>query len=408
MNKNRLFIIFVIVFVDMLGFSLILPLLPFYAGTFGASDLLIGLLVASYAAAQFIGAPLMGRLSDRFGRRPILLLSITGTFAGFLLLGFARSLWVMFASRMLDGLTGGNISVAQAYISDVSDEKDRAKSFGMIGAAFGLGFIIGPAVGGTLSALGGYALPAFLAAAMAFINLALVTFWLPESLSPARMAAIAAHPRPAFSLKTLQLALNKPRVGPLLHTRFFFGLAFATFQTIFSQYAQRLGLSAQSTGYILAYVGVLSVFMQGFAIGRLAKRYREASLILAGAVIMAIALLGWALTRNVWILLVVLAPAALSGGLLNTMLTSALSKSVYPEEIGGTLGLSTSIESLTRVLAPSIGGYLLGVFGLWAPGFFSALLMGWVVNYVWRRLVVQPDPPLPQRFDEAALPSRLA
>ncbi len=165
----------------MLGFGLILPLLPYYAETFGASDTVIGLLVASYAAAQLLGAPLLGRLSDRFGRRPILLISLVGTLLGFLLLGFASTLFVLFAARILDGITGGNISVAQAYISDVTDSKNRAKGLGMIGAAFGLGFIIGPATGGLLSQWG-YAVPAFAAAGLVAINLLMVALWLPESL----------------------------------------------------------------------------------------------------------------------------------------------------------------------------------------------------------------------------------
>ena len=163
MNNKRLTIIFLIVFVDLLGFSLILPLLPYYAGTFGADAFVTGLLVASYAVAQLVGAPLLGRWSDRVGRRPVLLVSILGTFIGFLLLGFAGTLWMLFVSRVIDGLTGGNLTVAQAYITDVTDQKNRAKGLGMIGAAFGLGFIIGPAVGGALSVFG-YAVPAFVAA----------------------------------------------------------------------------------------------------------------------------------------------------------------------------------------------------------------------------------------------------
>ena len=165
--KNRPFAsIFFIVFIDLLGFGLILPLLPYYAEAFGASDTVVGLLVASYAAAQLIGAPILGRFSDRFGRRPILLLSLVGTLLGFLLLGFANTLWILFAARILDGLTGGNISVAQAYITDVTDARDRVKGLGMIGAAFGLGFIIGPASGGLLSRWG-YDVPAFVAARIA-------------------------------------------------------------------------------------------------------------------------------------------------------------------------------------------------------------------------------------------------
>ena len=154
MKKSPLLPIFLIVFIDLLGFGLILPLLPFYAKSFGANELTIGLLLASYSLMQFIGAPVLGRLSDKYGRRPILLISQLGTFAGFVMLGFANGLGMLFASRIVDGVSGGNISTAQAYIADISDEKNRAKNFGLIGAAFGLGFIIGPAVGGFLSQFG--------------------------------------------------------------------------------------------------------------------------------------------------------------------------------------------------------------------------------------------------------------
>lgn len=397
MRNNRLAIIFVIVFVDLLGFSLILPLLPYYAQTFGADAFVTGLLVASYAVAQLIGAPLLGRLSDRVGRRPVLLISIFGTFVGFLLLGFAGALWMLFVSRVVDGLTGGNLSVAQAYISDVTNQKNRAKALGLIGAAFGLGFIIGPAVGGALSVYG-YAVPAFAAAALSAINLIAVFFWLPESLTDERRAAVVAQKQPAFTFAALWNALNRPRVGPLLHTRFFFGLAFATFQTIFSLYAMhRFGLTAQATGYVLAYVGVLSVVVQGLAIGKLAARFTETQLIFASTIIMAISLLAWAFAPSLTLLLIIMAPLAFAGGTLNTVLGSALTKAVYPEEIGGTLGLSASVESLTRVIAPSAGGLLLEAFGTWAPGVFSALIMGWVITFVWRRIVVNPDPALPPR-----------
>jgi len=387
----------VIVFVDLLGFSLILPLLPYYAQTFGADAFVTGLLVASYAVAQLIGAPALGRLSDRIGRRPVLLISIAGTFVGFLMLGFAGALWVLFVSRIVDGLTGGNLSVAQAYITDVSDLKNRAKALGMIGAAFGLGFIIGPAVGGALSVYG-YAVPAFAAAALSSINLLAVFFWLPESLTDERRAAMAAQNKPPFTLGALWNALSRPRVGPLLHTRFFFGLAFATFQSIFALYAQyRLGLTAQTTGYVLAYVGLLSVLVQGVAIGKLTARFSESRLIFAASVTMGLSLLAWAFAPNLIALLVILAPMAFAGGTLNTVLSSALTKAVTREEIGGTLGLASSVESVTRVIAPTLGGFLIGFYGTGAPGIFSALVMLWVVTFVWRRIIVNPDPPLALR-----------
>jgi DHA1 family tetracycline resistance protein-like MFS transporter len=414
MDRKRLFSIFLIVFIDLLGFGLILPLLPFYADEYGATPFVVGLLTASYAAAQLLGAPLLGRLSDRYGRRPILLVSIFGTVIAFLLLGIAdpigRSLAVtlgisaapvilalLFFSRILDGATGGNISVAQAYITDVTDSENRAKGLGLLGAAFGLGFIIGPAAGGILSTWG-FAVPAFAAAGLATLNMLAVYFWLPESLTLEQRASAANRERPKLSMRALWQAISRPRVGPLLHIRFFFGMAFSIFQTIFPLFAlYQLELDARQTGFVLAYVGVLAAIVQGGAIGQLTKRFSERVLIFSSTIIMAGSLLVWAFTPNVPILLVVLLPLAYAGGVLGTVINSALSKSVYPEEVGGTLGLAASLESSTRVVAPSLGGFLLGSLGTWAPGVASALIMAWVASYTWRRLYINPDPPLPGR-----------
>ena len=389
MKNKPLASIFLIVFIDMLGFGLILPLLPYYAETFGASDTVIGLLVASYAAAQLIGAPILGRLSDRFGRRPILLISLAGTLLGFLLLGFAKTLLILFAARILDGLTGGNISVAQAYISDVTDAKNRAKGLGLIGAAFGLGFIIGPASGGLLSQWG-YSVPAFVAAGLVAINLLMVALWLPESLSSEKREARSEN-RPAMSFSALVEALNRPFSGPLLITRFFFSLAFAIFQTIFALYAlRRFNLGATETGFILTYVGVLSVIVQAGLVGRLNQRFRDDVLIFASVGIMGLSLLGWALTPSVAVLLIILAPTAFAGGILNTVLSSALTKAVQPQEIGGILGLSASIESATRVIAPTVGGLLLDRLGAWSPGAFGAVLLAGLFFYVWSKIYNHP------------------
>jgi MFS transporter, DHA1 family, tetracycline resistance protein len=406
MKNTRLLTIFIIVFVDLLGFSLILPLLPYYAEVFGATPAIVGLLVASYAAAQLVGAPLMGRLSDRYGRRPVLLLSVAGTFLGFLLLGFAEPigrmlaglvapqaangfiLGMLFLSRMVDGLTGGNITVAQAYITDVTDEQNRAKGLGMIGAAFGLGFIIGPALGGLLSQWG-YSLPAFVAAAVSFLNLFAIFFFLPESLDLADRDAALRRRRAPFTLKAMFQALDRPKVGPLLHVRFFYGLAFATFQSIFSLYARTIGLSAQTTGYILAYVGLLSVIVQGGLIGLITRRFRENWLLITGLWLMSAALLAWAFTANLGLLLVVLLPLAVSGGVLNTVIQSVISKSVSREEVGGILGISSSLEAITRVIAPTLGGFLLQNLGIWAPGVFSALLMAWALSFAYRKIIFQ-------------------
>jgi DHA1 family tetracycline resistance protein-like MFS transporter len=413
MDKKRLYSVLGIVFIDLLGFGLILPLLPYYADAFGASPTVVGLLTASYAAAQLLGAPLLGRLSDRYGRRPVLLISVAGTMGGFLLLGLAEPLGnglsqvlfgssntmytniiiisLLFLSRIIDGLTGGNITVAQAYITDITDDKNRARGLGMIGAAFGLGFILGPAIGGVLSTWG-YAVPAFLAAGLAAINLAAIYLYLPESLSQEQRAALANREQASFTIKALWEALNRPGVGPLLHVRFIFGLAFATFQTVFPLFAlYRLDLDARQTGFVLAYVGVLVALVQGVGIGKLTARFREVNLIFASAIIMTFSLLAWAFTPNVLILLIVLLPLSFAGGTLNTVLNSTLTKSVSTQEIGGTLGLSASLESLTRVIAPSMGGFLLGSLGTWAPGVLSVLLMVWVTSFTKRKILGNPN-----------------
>lgn len=383
-GKRKLLTVFIIVFVEMLGFSIILPLLPFYAETFGASPTMVGLLVASYAAAQMVSTPILGRLSDRFGRRPLLLISIFGSGIGFILLGVANTLVILFFARIFDGITGGNISIAQAYITDITDEKNRSRGLGMIGAAFGLGFIIGPAFGGLLSQWG-YAVPAFVAAGIAFTNFIMVYFWLPESLTPERKAALENQKRPAISLKALNQALKRPVVGNLLHTRLFYGLAFAIFQTIFALYGQyRFDLNAQNIGYILAYVGVLSVLTQAVLVGRLTDRFSDRNLILGMMVLIAISMFGWAFAPSVPFLLVILAPIAVSAGVLNTVINTALTKVVASSEFGGILGLSASLESATRVIAPSIGGLLLEYLGTSAPGILSGVILIWLSTYIFR------------------------
>jgi DHA1 family tetracycline resistance protein-like MFS transporter len=390
MDNKRLFSILLVVFIDLLGFSLILPLLPYYAETFNASQFTTGLLIAVYALMQLIGAPILGRLSDRYGRRPILLVSVFGTFIGFLLFGFATTLWMLFAARTLDGITGGNLSVAQAYISDVTDAKNRAQGLGLIGAAFGLGFIIGPVTGGLLSQFG-YNIPAFVAAGLSLINLVLIYTWLPESLTQERMQEVGEQRQPKITLEALAIALKRPFTGAILITRFFFGLAFAIFQTIFSLYAlTRFNLSARDTGFVLTYVGILSVFMQGFLVGRLTARFREDVLITFSVALMAVSLLGWALAPSVFWLLVVLTPTALSGGTLNTLLSSMLTKAVTPQEVGGILGLSASVESSTRIIAPLLGSALLERVGAWSPGAFGAIVMVGVTVYVALKIYNHP------------------
>jgi DHA1 family tetracycline resistance protein-like MFS transporter len=280
--------------------------------------------------------------------------------------------------------------VAQAYISDVTDAKNRAKGLGLIGAAFGVGFIIGPVTGGLLSQYG-YNVPAFVAAGLALINFVLIYAWLPESLTKEKREQLGEQKQPSVTLDALVTALKRPFTGSLLITRFFFSLAFSIFQTIFALYAlAKFNLTARDTGFVLTYVGVLSVFVQGFLVGRLTARFREDHLITFAVALMAVSLLGWALTPSVFWLLVVLTPTAISGGILNTLLSSTLTKAVEPQEIGGILGLSASVESSTRIIAPILGGALLEKVGTWSPGAFGAVVMIGVTIYVYKKILDHP------------------
>jgi DHA1 family tetracycline resistance protein-like MFS transporter len=387
MKRQPLAILFVYVVVELLGFSLILPLLPYFARQFSASPIVIGLLGSSNALAQVIGAPIIGRLSDRWGRRPLLLVGTAASFAGFVMLALARSLPLLFAGRVLDGLLGGNLALAQAYITDVTDEKSRAKSLGIIGAAFGIGFIIGPAAGGLLSRWGTW-IPAAAAAGLSLLNFIWVLAALPESLTAERRAALAVRPNPPVTGAALLAALRRPLVGPLLHTRLFYSLAFGVFQASFALWAlDRLGFSSQSTGYVLAYVGLLSVLVQGVAMGPLTKRFSERTLIIAGLVLLAASLLAWGFVPSTWLLLVVLAPTALAAGVLNVALTSALTKASSREDVGGTLGIATSLQSLTGIVAPLAGGFLLERVGSWSLGALGAVILAALAAFAARRIV---------------------
>ncbi len=431
--RNRLVLVFGFVFIDLLGYSLFLPLLPYYVADLGGTPALVGLLVASNALAQFFAGPIIGRLSDRFGRRPLLIFSVAGTLVSFLVLGLVEplgalltvhapaeiavgggALAILFLSRILDGLFGGDVSLARAYITDVTDEKNRARGLGMIGAAFGLGFIIGPAMGGTLAnwdqaasafaslGLSRYAVPAFVAAGLSTLNLLAVVLWLPESLSPKRRSQIADSPRSAFTARCLWECITRPRFGTLLRIRFLYMLAFTVFTANFALYAQyRLSLTDQAASYFLAYAGLLIVLVQGVAIGRLAQRFSETRLMFGGAALLGVALLAWAFVPNALLMVLVLTPLPLAGGVLNTITNSAITKSVYAEEVGGALGLSASLDSVTRVIAPVIGGLLLQQSGGGSLGLVAALVMALVLVHVWRRLVVSPDPQLPGRAQEA-------
>ena len=398
--RRPMILILVFVFVDVLGFSLILPLLPYYAVDFNASSLMVGLLLSANALTQMIGAPILGRLSDRYGRKPLLIASIAGTVLSFLILGWANSLAILFLSRILDGLLGGNVSLAQAYITDSTTRENRAQGLGLIGAAFGVGFIFGPALGGFLSAGGNYALPAFMAAGLAGLNLVGALIWLPESLPPEKRTIPEKKIRPEVSFRALLNALRRPCVGPLLNVVLIYGLAFTIFQTMFSLFTQqKLGFTAQATSYVLTYVGVLVVLVQGGGIRWLSAKFTDKQLIFGGSILLTVGLLGWAFSNSLTALLIALIPLALASGMLRVSTNSALTKSVAQSEVGGILGLSAAMNSFTQVIAPLLGSFLLAQISPAAPGIVGALLMVGVALVTWTRILTVPDLECEQEAD---------
>lgn len=390
-KNRRLLIIFAVVLVDMLSFSIVLPLLPYLAKSIGASATQIGLLTAMYPLAQMVAAPLLGRLSDRVGRKPVLILSILGTAGGFVVLAVAQFLPILFISRFVDGITGGNISVAQAYIADVTEPKDRGKALGLIGAAFGLGFILGPVAGGLLSGIS-YSLPAWVGAGLALANAAAVAFVLPESLSVDDRARLAARERRhAFDPRALFDALGHKRVGPLLWIRLATGLSFSIFETSFALWAlAALGLTSQANGMVLGYVGVLSVFVQAFLIGRLTARFSDDRLILFSLALAGVALALWGFVPNLPLLIVLMPALSVGLAVTNTITTSALSKAVHHDEVGGMLGLQTSIQSFTRIPAPILAGFMIERVSVWSPGLLGGLVTLLMVPVAWLTLCIRP------------------
>jgi DHA1 family tetracycline resistance protein-like MFS transporter len=363
MKRSPLVVIFTTVFIDLVGFGIVIPVLPFYAeGTrFNASPRMVGLLFASYSVMQLIFSPILGRLSDKYGRRPVLLISIIGTGVGFLILGFANTLWMLFVGRILDGITGGNISTAQAYIADITTKENRAKGMGLIGAAFGLGFVFGPAIGGILSRWG-VEVPFLFAAGLSFANALLLYFTLPETVTPDHPARVSAAGGRGFS--QLIQSLKNPRLSFVLTIYFLFIVAFSIMTTSFSLFTMfRYGYDAQHTGYLFAYVGVLAVIVQGGLIGRLVKRFGELPLVITGAFLFAGSLFAVPFvgpqTGGLLALLIGGGLFSIGNSLAAPSLTSLASKSVGAADQGSVLGVTQSVASLARAVGPTLAALLI-------------------------------------------------
>ena len=367
MGRSPLGIVFLTVFLDLVGFGIVIPLLPLYAKRFGAGPVAVTWLLAVYSLMQFFFAPWWGRVSDRVGRRPVLLLGLFGSAASYLAFGLAGSLPVLFIARAANGLAGANVGVAQAYVADVTGPEDRARGMGIIGAAFGLGFIIGPAVGGVLSRYG-FAAPFLAAAAVTLANALLAVVRLPESLPPERRSA---HPR-GFGLgdrlRTLVGAGTSGRLRALYAAGFLVTLAFAALEATFSLWADaRWHLTRHGIAYVFAFIGLVSAIAQGALVGRMVKRAGEMRTALLGIALIVAGAAATALAPQPGLLLAALALLALGQGMASPSMSSLISHQGGPGEQGRLLGVYQSLSALGRVAGPVLGGVALAHVGLAAP-----------------------------------------
>jgi MFS transporter, DHA1 family, tetracycline resistance protein len=386
-NRSPLLPIFLIVLVDVLGLTIILPLLPFYAEHFGASATVVGLLMSSYALCQLIAGPILGRMSDHMGRKPLLIVSQFGTLVGFLILAFSNSLWLIFLSRVIDGLTAGNLSLAQAYIADVTVAENRAKSFGVIGIAFGIGFMVGPGISGYLAQFG-YTYPILAAAFLSASSIVCTATLLPKA-EPHLQGEGETGPRRVgiFDMKAYAEYFARPKLGRLLWQFFFFAFSFAMFISGFALFAQRRytfhgqPFGPKEVGYIFVYVGFLGFIMQGGLIGRLVKMFGERALVWSGFAVSAVGygLLAW--TRTIGQLVFASTVNSLSGA-LRPSLTSLISQQSGKREQGVVLGLTQSITSISQIIAPVIAGALIdrGQLNSWALATGGVALVGMFVS----------------------------
>lgn len=371
MKNSPLLPIFLIVLVDILGYTIILPLLPFYAEHLGASPFVVGLLISSYALCQLIAGPILGSMSDKAGRRPLLIVSQIGTLIGFLILSQATALWLIFVSRIIDGLTAGNLTLAQAYIADVTEPENRAKSFGVIGIAFGLGFLVGPAISGILAGYG-YAYPIYAAAALSATSIFCTWALLPQA-TPGQAGGSASDTGPAGRrLGLLEWSgyvayFRRPGLRELLLEYFLFAICFAMFTSGFALFAQRRftwhgqEFGAKQVGFVFAYVGFLGIILQGGLIGRLVKWLGEHKMVKSGFLCTALGYGTLGFIYKIPALLGVSAVASYGTGVLRPAVTSLITQKVSRQEQGVVLGLTQSLTSVAQIFAPLLSGYLIGL-----------------------------------------------
>lgn len=374
-QKRALWFIAITVFIDLLGAGVLMPVIPYITARFRDDALTVGALSLLFSAAQFFALPVLGAVSDRFGRRPVLLISLFGSGVGYVLFGIGGALWVLFLSRLIDGFTGGNISAAQAYIADISSPQDRAKNMGLIGAAFGIGFIIGPAAGGALSHISLEA-PAWAAAALCFVNLLFGVFVLPESLPPERRVA---GPVPLTALNpvtALRRSFDQPALRIPMWASFAFSLAMSGMQSNFAVLTlKRFQYGPDDNAVVFAYLGLMAAFSQGILVRIMVPRTGEvrATLIGLGLDVAGFAAIAYA-PHPAWIYLS-MTLTAVGNGLLGPALTSLVTQRAAPGRQGEVLGSFQALGSLGRIFGPLIAGWTFDHIATGAPYWIGSVLL---------------------------------
>jgi len=359
MKNKALAVLFLTIFLDLMGFGLIIPILPTYAKTLGATDALVGLLGTSFSIMQFLFASFWGGLSDRYGRRPIMLISISIMIIAYILFANATVLWLLFATRLLKGFGAANLSVAQAYISDVVPKQERTKAFGIIGAAFGLGFIFGPSIGGVLNEYYGVQGVGYFAAMLGGLNLVLAYFFLHETLQE-KSTSVELFPNP---FKDILRFRSISEVNALFTINFVYILGFSMMQiTSTLLWAEHFGLSEMHIGYTFAYIGLLAVVIQGGLIGYFNTWFGERNLLIFGTVLVALGLFSMPFvpTDQFYFELVSLTLLSFGNALLTPTVSSLLTTFAPEGAQGKILGTNQSVGSLARVVGPAIGGLVYG------------------------------------------------
>jgi MFS transporter, DHA1 family, tetracycline resistance protein len=373
LGSSPLLPIFLIVAVDVLGLTIMIPLLPFYAEKLGASPFEVGMLISVYAACQLFSGPLLGRISDHTGRKPMLIVSQIGTFIGFIITAFAPNLSILLLARAIDGATAGNLSLAQAYISDVTRAEDRAKSFGVIGIAFGLGFLIGPAISGFLSRWD-YRYPIFAAASLSALSIVATSVLLPKARPGSGEASGPGGRRLSlFQWGAYVQYFRHGELGARLWQFFAFAFAFAMFIAGLPLFAERrltwngMPFGPVQLGYVWALAGFLGIFLQGPALGKLVRRFGEKNLNTTGfaAYVAGYALLAFTYTTPMLIITTIVSTI---GGLVRPTLTSLITQASPREDQGVVLGLTQSLTSVSQIAAPALTGLLIqrNLLSTWA------------------------------------------